>query len=393
MSARPQVGILSVTDATSSRAGELPLPAVFSAPLRHDVVKFVHAQISKNRRQPYAVARRAGHQHSAESWGTGRAVARIPRVAGGGTHAIGQGAFGNMCRGGHMFAPTKTYRKWHVAVPRAMRRVAVAAAIAASGVAPLVEARGHRISAIREIPLVVTDAAQKLKHTKDVVKMLKAVGCGEDVVKVRDSRHLRAGKGKMRNRRTVSRKGPLIVFKGAKDVLGRAARNITGVDTCDVTRLSLLKLAPGGHMGRLVLWTESAMKELDAIYGDGAPGSKMAPKKHGWRLPALQVAQPDITRVLNSAEVQSSLRAKRSCATRRVRIVNPLRSARAMARMNPFAKSLAAMRSRKVEVSLDRFRKTDKARAAAVEKQRKHQHATKAKAPAAKAAAPKPKAK
>lgn len=48
-----------------------------------------------------------GHQTSAESWGTGRAVARIPRVRGGGTHRCGQGAFGNMCRGGHMFAPTK----------------------------------------------------------------------------------------------------------------------------------------------------------------------------------------------------------------------------------------------------------------------------------------------
>lgn len=33
----------------------------------------------------------AGHQTSAESWGTGRAVARIPRVAGGGTHRSGQG--------------------------------------------------------------------------------------------------------------------------------------------------------------------------------------------------------------------------------------------------------------------------------------------------------------
>ena len=34
--------------------------------------------------------------------GTGRAVARIPRVRGGGTHRSGQGAFGNMCRGGRL---------------------------------------------------------------------------------------------------------------------------------------------------------------------------------------------------------------------------------------------------------------------------------------------------
>ena len=36
----------------------------------------------------------------------GRAVARIPRVSGGGTHRAGQAAFGNMCRSGRMFAPS-----------------------------------------------------------------------------------------------------------------------------------------------------------------------------------------------------------------------------------------------------------------------------------------------
>jgi large subunit ribosomal protein L4e len=47
------------------------------------------------------------------AYSTGRAVARIPRVSGGGTHRAGQAAFGNMCRSGRMFAPTKVWRKWH----------------------------------------------------------------------------------------------------------------------------------------------------------------------------------------------------------------------------------------------------------------------------------------
>jgi len=46
--------------------------------------------LNKNNRQAYAVSSKAGHQTSAESWGTGRAVARIPRVSGGGTHRAGQ---------------------------------------------------------------------------------------------------------------------------------------------------------------------------------------------------------------------------------------------------------------------------------------------------------------
>ena len=52
-------------------------------------------------------------KHSAESWGTGRAVARIPRISGSGTSRAGQGAFGNMCRKGRMSHPLKTYRRWH----------------------------------------------------------------------------------------------------------------------------------------------------------------------------------------------------------------------------------------------------------------------------------------
>jgi large subunit ribosomal protein L4e len=66
------------------------LPAVFKAPIRPDIVRVVHTNIAKSNRQPYAVSSKAGHQTSAESWGTGRAVARIPRVSGGGTHRAGQ---------------------------------------------------------------------------------------------------------------------------------------------------------------------------------------------------------------------------------------------------------------------------------------------------------------
>ncbi len=45
--------------------------------------------MNKNKRQAYAVSSKAGHQTAAESWGTGRAVSRIPRVPGGGTHRAG----------------------------------------------------------------------------------------------------------------------------------------------------------------------------------------------------------------------------------------------------------------------------------------------------------------
>jgi len=102
--------------------------------------------MAKNKRQAYSVSAGAGHQHSAISWGTGRAVARIPRVSGGGTSRSGQGAFGNMCRKGRMFAPTKTWRRWHRKINTNQKRFAVASALAASALQGLVFARGHNIN-------------------------------------------------------------------------------------------------------------------------------------------------------------------------------------------------------------------------------------------------------
>jgi hypothetical protein len=34
----------------------------------------VHTGMAKNKRQPYAVSEKAGHQTSAESWGTGQYI-------------------------------------------------------------------------------------------------------------------------------------------------------------------------------------------------------------------------------------------------------------------------------------------------------------------------------
>merc|ERR1719502_1952475 len=104
--------------------------------------------------------------HSAESWGTGRAVARIPRVSGSGTARAGQAAFGNMCRKGRMFAPTKTWRKWHKKINQNQKRYAIASALAATALPSLVMARGHRISEVPEIPLVVPDDFEKITTTK-----------------------------------------------------------------------------------------------------------------------------------------------------------------------------------------------------------------------------------
>lgn len=146
------MAIQSIDEGSSEQAN---LPAVFTAPIRPDIVRQVHTGLAKNKRQPYAVKFEAGMQSSAESWGTGRAVSRIPRVPGGGTHRAGQGAFGNMCRGGRMFSPTKVWRRWHRKININQKRYAVVSALAASALPSLVMARGHKIEKVEHNQLLL----------------------------------------------------------------------------------------------------------------------------------------------------------------------------------------------------------------------------------------------
>merc|ERR1712168_804104 len=327
---RPLVGVHEAGTATET---SISLPTVFRAPIRPDVVNFVHDQMAKNTRQAYAVSNKAGHQTSAESWGTGRAVARIPRVRGGGTHRSGQGAFGNMCRGGHMFAPTKVYRRWHRKVSVAQKRYAMVSAIAATGVPALVMAKGHRIEGTPEVPLVVSDKVQSFAKTREAKAFLGRTKAIKDVEQVYKSQRMRAGKGKMRNRRRVQKRGPLVIYDEDQG-LTKAFRNIPGVDTIQVDKLNLLKLAPGGHVGRFCIWTEAAFKKLDALYGTWRKGSK---EKVRWNLPQPKMAVTDLSKLLKAEEIRQVLRKPQKGVKRAVVRTNPLKNIRSMLQLNPHA--------------------------------------------------------
>ncbi|XP_016143336.1 60S ribosomal protein L4-B-like isoform X2 [Sinocyclocheilus grahami] len=331
--ARPLITVYSEKGETSGK--NVVLPAVFRAPIRPDVVNFVHTNMRKNKRQPYAVSALAGHQTSAESWGTGRAVARIPRVRGGGTHRSGQGAFGNMCRGGRMFAPTKTWRRWHRRINVNQKRYAICSALAASALPALVMAKGHRIEEIPEVPLVVDDKVEGYKKTKEAVLLLKKLKAWNDIKKVYASQRMRAGKGKMRNRRRIQRKGPCIIYNEDNGVT-RAFRNIPGITLQSVSRLDLLKLAPGGHIGRFCIWTEGAFRKLDDLYGTWRKASSL---KVDYNLPMHKMNNTDLHRILKSEEVQKALRPAKHKIHRRILKKNPLKNLRVMMKLNPYAKT------------------------------------------------------
>ena len=245
----------------------------------------------------------------------------------------GQGAFGNMCRGGRMFAPTKTWRRWHRKVNVAQKRYAMCSAIAATGVPALVMAKGHVISDIPEVPLVVSDKVQAFQKTKEAVVFLRRNKAWADVAKVYATRRMRAGKGKLRNRRHVQKRGPLVIYDQDQG-LTKAFRNIPGVDTIQVDNLNLLKLAPGGHVGRFCIWTEGAFKKLDALYGTWR---KASTSKASWNLPQPKMANTDLSALLKSEAIRKVLRAPNRKVKRSVVKTNPLKNIRTMLQLNPYA--------------------------------------------------------
>jgi large subunit ribosomal protein L4e len=198
-------------------------------------------------------------------------------------------------------------------------------------------ARGHRIDNVPEVPLVVSNEATKdISKTKQAVKLLKDLGAYDDVEKVKSSHKIRRGVGKMRNRRYVQRRGPLVIY-GGKTPLIKALRNIPGVELVCVTRLNLLQLAPGGHLGRFCIWTKDAFLRLDSIFGTQ---DKKSQQKKGFRLPRAVMTNSDLTRIINSDEIQSALRAKYHKRRPSQHKKNPLRNLNALVKLNPYAITL-----------------------------------------------------
>ncbi len=102
------------------------------------------------------------------------------------------------------------------------------------------------------------DDFESLNKTSDVKKFLVAAGLWDDVERAKNGRNIRAGKGKLRGRKYKNRKSLLIVAANDQGI-GKAARNLPGVDFITVERLNAELLAPGTHAGRLTVWTESSL--------------------------------------------------------------------------------------------------------------------------------------
>lgn len=173
-----------------------------------------------------------------------------------------------------------------------------------------------------------------VETTKTLIGTLKKFGVGDELKRTRDSRKVRIGHGKVRNSRYVMRKGPLLVYGDENNFVKRTARNLPGIETCNVHRLNLLQLAPGGHLGRFVIWTKDAFAQLNNIFGSYRVKGI---EKGGYVLNRHLMTCADLARIINSDQVQSKLRAVRKSTVAHEKTKrNPLKNNVIMKRLNPY---------------------------------------------------------
>ncbi|RLI09541.1 50S ribosomal protein L4 [Candidatus Bathyarchaeota archaeon] len=251
-----------------SEVGELVLPGVFETPLRPDVIRRAFLAVQSLSFQPQGRDLMAGKRSSAKYKSRRRSpseryvgLARLPREAG-----TMRARIAPMTVKGRLAHPPLAWKKVVKKIPRKEKKLAMRSAIAATADRDVVARRGHVVDEVPSLPLVASDEVQAIARTGEAVELFMNLGLWPDVLRAKESKKVRAGKGKMRGRRYKMAVGPLVVV-GEDEGIIRAVRNLPGVDAVLARNLNIMLLAPGAHPGRLTLWTESAIEVVDELWG------------------------------------------------------------------------------------------------------------------------------
>jgi len=242
----------TIRDLNGDDAGTLDLPEVFETTFRPDLIERAVVAAQANRKQAYGADPYAGLRTPAESFGSGRGMAHVPREN-------GQGARVPQTVGGRKAHPPKAEKEQGKEINDKERKLAVRSAIAATADVERVAERGHAFDTDLSLPLVVSDDFEDLVKTREVVDLLEALGVHTDVERADDGRSVKAGQGKARGRKY--REPTSILFVTSEEP-SKAARNLAGADVTTAHEVNAEDLAPGTDAGRLTLWTESAVAEV-----------------------------------------------------------------------------------------------------------------------------------
>ena len=256
---------VSIYDVEGKPSGEFSVPALFDAPVRSDLIRRAVVAIQSRSFQSQGRDPMAGKRTTAESLGVGRAMSRIPRVKGERYARGGMAGFAAGTVKGRLTFPPTSAKISAKKINRKELRAAMLSAVAATSHKPMVQARGHRIPDDLQLPLIVSDAAEKITKNSEAERILKNLGLWEEVERSSE-RKIRSGKGSVRGRPHKNRAGALVVVS-KRSGAERAFGNFSGIRVVDVSSLNVSDLAPGTQPGRLTIWTESAVKGLETRLG------------------------------------------------------------------------------------------------------------------------------
>jgi large subunit ribosomal protein L4e len=247
---------VNVYSVKGEKGGQVELPIQFLEPVRFDLIKRSILSVHSRKRQAHGADPLAGtrqgnatskrRQRYKTTYGARPGQSRIKRK-----YSFHQGrqfgwigAFVASAISGRRAFPPTSAKNIVENINKKENRKAIRSAMAANA----------------ETIKVIDDKFMNLKKTQEVQKFFEKLGLKDEIAKSKDKK-IRAGKGTMRGRKYVRRKGALVVV--AQETLAtKAVNNIPGIDVVNVKRLNADILCPGIRPRRNSIWTKESLETL-----------------------------------------------------------------------------------------------------------------------------------
>jgi large subunit ribosomal protein L4e len=235
---------------------EVEVPQIFQSELREDIMQKAFRAVTLSYRKPYGSSPNAGLRRVGHTSGPGMGISRMPRVSGS-SRAVLLGS----TKGGRSPHSPRAEKVLKLKINKKEKEVAWKTALSMAANAELVRKRGHMFSEELTFPVVVNDDINNIRKTRDARNFLQSLGVWDDIERAKERTKIRAGRGTMRNRTYRTPKSILIVTDSPMHLT--AFKSLPGVEVSHCKNISISKLAPGGKGGRLILFTESSIKNME----------------------------------------------------------------------------------------------------------------------------------
>jgi large subunit ribosomal protein L4e len=241
---------------------EIELPSVFNSTIRQDIVEKVYNAMFKKQR--YTVYPLAGKQsstgkqsHTRRKFKTlyGKGISRVPRKAlwrrGDQFYWVGTFIPGTV-KGRQAHPPKIERRERHI--NKKEKILAIKSCIAATASKDILKKNYSRLNNL-EMPIIIKSQILE-KKPKEFLKEF------QDKINLVPIKKVRAGKGKTRGRKYKNTRKVLLILADKEKT---KVENIN-IKVLKISQLNVKDLSLNGKPGKLAIYTEQAIKELENKY-------------------------------------------------------------------------------------------------------------------------------